>query len=218
MNVSAEPDPFVLQRRRMVEEQLRARGIRDERVLAAMARVPRHEFVAPQFRSEAYEDRPLPIGEGQTISQPYMVAIMLEALAIKPADTALEVGAGSGYATALLAELAAEVVAVERHVSLADQARSLLDRMGYRNVTVILRDGSRGFSESAPYDAILVSAASTVVPPMLIGQLAEGGRMIIPVGSPDTQQLQLISIKDGTQQIVLREMCRFVPLVSEGNS
>lgn len=209
-----EADPLVLARQRMVEEQIRVRGVRDERVLAAMDRVPRHEFVPAQYRGEAYEDRPLPIGEGQTISQPYIVALMLEALAIAPADRILEVGTGSGYVTALLAELATEVISIERHAVLANQAGELLGGLGYRNVNVIVGDGSHGFPERSPYDAILVSAAAAEVPPMLLAQLAEGGRMIIPVGSADAQQLQFISRQDGQPRTSLRELCRFVPLVS----
>jgi len=198
----------------MVESQLRGRGIADERVLAAMLRVPRHEFTPAQTRNQAYEDHPLGIGEGQTISQPYIVALMLEALELKPTERVLEIGTGSGYATALLAELTAQVVSIERHESLANEARELLARMGYKNVEVIVGDGSQGFVAYAPYDAILVSAAAPEVPPALLAQLAEGGRMILPVGSGESQQLQLIHMRSGEPQIVLREPCRFVPLVS----
>lgn len=199
----------------MVESQLRGRGIADERVLAAMFRVPRHEFTPAQTRDQAYEDHPLGIGEGQTISQPYIVALMLEALELKPTDRVLEIGTGSGYATALLAELATQVFSIERHESLAKEAKELLARMGYTTVKVIVGDGSQGFAECAPYDAILVSAAAPEVPPALIAQLAEGGRMILPVGSGESQQLQSIRIQNGYAQTVLREPCRFVPLVSD---
>src|ERR1700693_5053751 len=192
MSSSFEGEPFTILRRRMVDSQLRARGIRDERVLDAMLRVPRHQFAPERYRDQAYEDHPLPIGEGQTISQPYIVARMLDALAIKPRSKVLEVGTGSGYLTALLAELAAQVVSVERHAALADTARELLGRLGYTNVRVIVGDGSQGFAEAARYDAIIVSAAAAEVPPALVEQLAEGGRMIIPVGPADSQQLQLI--------------------------
>ncbi len=202
-------------RLRMVERQMRARGIQDERVLAAMERVPRHEFAPPRYRDQAYEDYPLPIGEDQTISQPYIVALMLEELALAPTDRVLEVGTGSGYVTALLAELAAQVVSVERHASLAAGARDTLARLGYRNITVVVGDGSRGFPDGAPYDGILVSAAAPAVPPALLAQLSEGGRMIIPVGPPDSQQLQLIRMQNGQLQIHLRELCRFVPLIPE---
>lgn len=202
----------------MVDSQLRARGVADERVLAAMARVPRHEFAPEHYRGEAYEDHPLPIGEDQTISQPYIVALMLEALDLLPADRVLEVGTGSGYVTAVLAELVAQVISVERHAALADAAIALLSRMGYANVKVIVGDGSQGFPERAPYNAIIVSAAAPEVPPALLAQLAEGGRMIIPVGTADSQQLQLIRMENGEPRVSLRELCRFVPLVSGNGS
>ena len=213
MNFSAEAALFSILRLRMIETQLRERGIKDERVLAAMSRVPRHEFTPEPFRHQAYADHPIPIGEGQTISQPYMVALMLEALELRPTDRVLEVGTGSGYVTALLAELTAQVVSVERHAVLADEAREVLTRLGYTNVKVIASDGSLGFPESAPYDAIIVSAAAAEVPPPLRAQLAEDGRIIIPVGPPDAQQLQLIQRRNGQLQTTWRETCRFVPLV-----
>lgn len=208
-----ENEFYEFARRRMVESQLRLRGISDPRVLEAMLRVPRHEFVAEKYRREAYEDHPLPIGEDQTISQPYMVAIMLQSLAVNPEDSVLEVGTGSGYATALLAQLAAQVVSIERHASLADEARRTLDRLGYGNVKVIAGDGSRGFPEATTFNAILVSAGANEVPLPLVEQLAEGGRMIIPVGGGDSQQLQLIRKNNGHLLTTLRELCRFVPLV-----
>ena len=200
-------------RQRMVEEQLRARGMTDERVLAAMLRVPRHEFARERYRHQAYEDHPLPIGEEQTISQPYIVASMLQALALNPTDRVLEIGTGSGYLAALLAELAVEVVSIERHPALAESARSLLASMGYKNVRVLAGDGSRGFPENAPYEAIIVSAAARELPSELVEQLAEGGRMIIPVGPADSQQLLLIHKQNGKAVISPRELCRFVPLV-----
>lgn len=198
----------------MVEAQLRDRGISDERVLAAMARVPRHEFASGPYREQAYEDHPLPIGEGQTISQPYIVALMLQALRISPWDKVLEVGTGSGYVTALLSELTANVYSIERHVTLAQQAEDILRRLGYTKVQIIIGDGNRGFPEAAPYDVIIVSAAALAVPQGLLVQLADGGRMIIPVGSDDAQQLQLIEKRGGDVRISPREMCRFVPLVA----
>ena len=210
----AEAAIFVTLRLRMVDHQLRARGITDERVLDAMARVPRHEFTAGRYRDQAYEDYPLPIGEGQTISQPYIVALMLEALSLAPTDRVLEVGTGSGYVTALLAELAAQVVSLERHTVLADEARDLLADLGYTNVKVMAGDGSQGYPELAPYNAIIVSAAAPGVPDALLAQLAEGGRMIIPVGREESQQLQLIHRRNGQPLTTLRELCRFVPLVS----
>lgn len=202
-------------RHQMVETQLRARGISDERVLAAMQRVPRDRFAPERYRDQAYEDHPLPIGEGQTISQPYIVALMLQALVLRETDKVLEIGTGSGYLTALLAELAADVVSIELHASLAEAARALLSEMGYRNVHVIAGDGSHGFSQSAPYDAIIVSAAAPQLPQELLDQLADGGRMIIPVGPEDTQQLQFIEKRDGEIHNTWRELCRFVPLISE---
>jgi protein-L-isoaspartate(D-aspartate) O-methyltransferase len=201
----------------MVEEQLRGRGIRDQRVLDAMLRVPRHEFTPEQYRHQAYEDHPVPIAEGQTISQPYMVALMLEALQLNPGGRALEVGSGSGYVTALLAELTAKVVAIERHAALVAESRNVLHRLGYKSVEVILGDGTHGAPEHAPYDAIVVSAAAVEVPYALLAQLAEAGRMVIPVGSADSQQLQLIEMRNGKPQTSLRELCRFVPLLGGVN-
>jgi protein-L-isoaspartate(D-aspartate) O-methyltransferase len=218
VNSNAESDAFVLRRLAMVETQLRARGIFDARVLDAMRRVPRQEFVPKSLQAEAYEDHPLPIGAGQTISQPYIVAIMLQALAVQPTDRVLEVGTGSGYVTALLAELAAEVISIERHAGLAEQAEKLSPRLGYTNVKCLVGDGSRGFAESAPYDAIMVSAAAAEIPSALLAQLSEGGRMIVPVGPPDAQRLQFIHRKQGQLRAVDMDACRFVPLVADGNS
>jgi protein-L-isoaspartate(D-aspartate) O-methyltransferase len=202
-------------RQLMVDSQLRDRGISDSRVLDAMLRVPRHEFVPESQRAQAYEDHPLPIGDGQTISQPYIVALMLESLQLTPNDKVLEVGTGSGYVTALLAELAAEVFSIERHASLAESARNLLAVLGYGNVHVITGDGALGLPASAPFDAILVSAAALRLPPALPAQLRDGGRMIIPIGSSDSQQLQFIRMINGQAAISLRELVRFVPLVPD---
>jgi len=202
----------------MVDSQLRHRGLADERVLAAMERVPRHEFAPERYRDQAYEDHPLPIGEGQTISQPYIVALMLEALEISPADKVLEIGTGSGYVTALLAELAARVISIERHASLAESAAAQLERLGYSNVKLVTGDGTRGFPEAAPYDAIIVSAAAPEMPPDLIAQLGEGGRMIIPVGAEDGQQLRLVHMEGAQPRIEFRELCRFVPLIPGAGS
>jgi len=211
------PDEAILDqmRQRMVDSQLRARGIKDERVLDAMSRVPRDAFVNEHYRGQAYEDHPLPIGEDQTISQPYIVAVMLEMLELKPSNRVLEIGTGSGYATALLAELAAEVVSIERHPALANQARNLLQELGYRNVEVLVGDGSKGYPRHAPYEAILVSAAAPEVPPALLSQLGDGGRMVIPVGAPDSQQLELIQKENGRLQVTHSDPCRFVPLIAE---
>jgi protein-L-isoaspartate(D-aspartate) O-methyltransferase len=206
-------DPIAA-RQQMVESQLRARGISDSRVLEAMLKVPRHEFVPETLRHEAYEDHPLPIGDGQTISQPFVVALMLESLQVSSKDKVLEVGTGSGYATALLAELAAQVFSIERHPALADRARTVLRVLNYSNVQVVTGDGSLGLTHSAPFDAILVSAAALDVPGTLIAQLREGGRMIIPVGAPDSQQLQFIRMINGQPVISIREAVRFVPLIS----
>lgn len=197
----------------MVYSQLRARGISDPRVLDAMLRVPRHQFVPEAFRAEAYEDHPLPIGDGQTISQPYVVALMLESLQLAPTDKVLEVGTGSGYVTALLAELTAQVSSVERHPALAESARNVLAALGYTNVRVFTGDGTLGLPAVAPLDAILVSAAAPDPPPALLAQLSDLGRMIIPVGSPDSQQLQFIRMVNGQPAISLRELVRFVPLI-----
>lgn len=215
MTSSAISDRYFFLRQQMVEKQLRDRGIADERVLSAMARVPRHIFAAEPYRAQAYEDHPLPIAEGQTISQPYIVALMLEALALSPTDKVLEVGTGSGYVAALLAEMVSQVVSVERHALLAESARMLLADLGYGNVRVVIGDGSRGFPESAPYDAILVSAAAPELPHELVEQLSEEGRMMIPVGSGEAQQLQFIYKENGQIKTTLRELCRFVPLISE---
>jgi len=199
----------------MVRTQLEERGISDPRVLEAMRLVPRHGFVPSEFRDRAYDDCPLPIGEGQTISQPYIVAAMLEHLELKPTDRALEVGTGSGYATALLSVLCAEVFSIERHAALAVMAEERLRRLGFTNVEIRVGDGSLGWSEYAPFDAILVSAAAAEVPQALFDQLAEGGRMIVPVGPATSQELRLIRKIGGQPEVTLLEGCRFVPLVSD---
>jgi protein-L-isoaspartate(D-aspartate) O-methyltransferase len=204
---------FASQREAMVRTQLAERGIGDLRVLAAMCEVPRHEFVPETFRHDAYEDHPLPIGEGQTISQPYIVAAMLEHLALQGTDRVLEIGTGSGYVTALLSLLCAEVYSVERHAQLAALAESTLRRLEYRNVKIRVGDGSQGWPEYAPFDAILVSAATPEMPPALFTQLREGGRMVVPVGPPFSQELQLIGKVSGQLEVTILEGCRFVPLV-----
>jgi len=217
MAAETQIDSFLAQRRTMVETQLRARGIRDEPVLAAMFHVPRHEFISEEFRDQVYEDHPIPIGEGQTLSQPYIVAIMLQALALDPTNIVLEIGTGSGYQTALLSELTRKVYSMERHASLASAAESTLARLGYTNVKVLLGDGSHGLPEFAPFDAIVVSAAAPQIPPPLFEQLREGGRMVIPVGPAHAQELQLVRKQAGQSVITNLEGCRFVPLIgSEG--
>ena len=213
MVVSPENDPSASQRLKMVATQLRRRGIRDERVLAAMERVPRHEFVDPQFRARAYEDDPLPIGEGQTISQPFMVAYMLEALQLEPENRVLEIGTGTGYQAALLAVLAREAVTIERHAMLAERARQNLKRLGFRNVKAVHGDGSQGWAQGAPYDRIIVAAAAPGVPGSLLHQLAEGGKLIAPVGSPEMQEVVLLEKSAGQFKTKRLEGCRFVPLI-----
>ena len=206
-------EQLAVEQRQMVEEQLRRRGIRDERVLQAMLRVPRHEFVSPEYRSQAYGDHPIPIGEGQTISQPYIVALSLEALALSGSESVLEIGTGSGYQTALLAELAREVYSIERHAALARQAETILSKLGFKNVEIVVGDGSHGLQEHAPYGAILVSAAAPSMPQSLVEQLAERGRMVVPVGPPEAQELQLVHKVDGKLFVETLEGCRFVPLI-----
>jgi protein-L-isoaspartate(D-aspartate) O-methyltransferase len=196
-----------------IDDQLVARGIHDPRVLDAMRRVPRHRFVEANALGCAYADRALPIGDGQTISQPYMVAVMTEALKLEGHERVLDVGTGSGYQAAILAELAREVVTIERLPELADAARERLDSLGYRNIRVVVGDGSVGFPESAPYDGILVAAAAPRVPASLKDQLADGGRLVIPVGPPDQQRLTVVSRSaDGFVESV-HEGCVFVLLL-----
>jgi protein-L-isoaspartate(D-aspartate) O-methyltransferase len=206
-------EAFAKQRQEMVEVQLRARGIHDERVLAAMARVPRQEFVSEEYWPQAYEDHPLPIGEGQTVSQPFIVALMLQALFLDGTETVLEVGTGSGYEAAVLAELSGRVYTMERHAPLAGSAEAVLHRLGHGNVSVYVGDGSQGLPERAPFDAIVVSAAAPRVPPSLFEQLREGGRMAIPVGPAYAQEFQLVRKQHGEMVITRLEGCRFVPLI-----
>ncbi len=176
-------------RAKMVEEQIIERGIKDPRVIAAMKKVPRHLFVEEALQNQAYNDRPLPIGEKQTISQPYMVALMTEALALKAKDRVLEIGSGSGYQTAILAEIAQEVYSIERIRSLAIRARRLLYDLGYFNVEIKIFDGTFGWPEKGPFDAIIVTAGSPDIPLPLYDQLSIGGRLVIPVGNSDVQDL-----------------------------
>src|SRR5580658_8796914 len=203
----------ISQREEMVRVQLAGRGIRDARALDAMRRVPRDEFVPEAYRDSAYDDHPLPIGEEQTISQPYIVAAMLEQLSLQAGDRVLEVGTGSGYVTALLSLLCAEVYSVERHPQLAASAGSTLRRLEYRNVKIRVGDGREGWGEYAPFDAILVSAAAAEIPPALFTQLREGGRLMAPIGPPSSQELQLICKVRGQPEVKILEGCRFVPLL-----
>ncbi|HOI60843.1 MAG TPA: protein-L-isoaspartate(D-aspartate) O-methyltransferase [Methanoculleus sp.] len=208
-------DPYEREREAMVEHQIRDRGIRDERVLAAMREVPRHLFVPKGYERAAYEDRPLPIGEGQTISQPYIVAVMTEQLEIKPQDRVLEIGSGSGYQAALLAGLAGTVISIERLEGVAEQARENLARAGVTGVRIVVGDGTEGYPPEAPYDAIIVTAASPGVPEPLIEQLAEGGRLIAPIGPRDCQDLVKLVKREGkVETIPLGGVC-FVPLIGQ---
>jgi protein-L-isoaspartate(D-aspartate) O-methyltransferase len=210
---SVVPADLAEARRAMVEEQIRRRHVRDESVLAAMAHVPRHEFVPAELRGRAYEDAPLPIGDGQTISQPYIVAAMTTALRLSGSEKVLEVGAGCGYQGAILGCLAKQVYTIECRSELAAEACQRLARLGYANVHVHCGDGTLGLPELAPFDAILVAAAAPSVPGPLVDQLAAGGRMIVPVGDAENQELQLIERIDGALRTTILEPCRFVPLI-----
>ena len=200
------------ERLHMVSAQLVERGITDRRVLDAIRRVPRHCFVPRNLAGEAYEDRPLPIGKGQTISQPYMVACMTELLALRASDRVLEIGTGSGYQTAILSLLAADVVTIERDADLHARARACLQQLGLQNIRFLCGDGCLGYSEGAPYDAILVTAGSPLIPPALQEQLAEGGRLLCPVGGRSQQRLHLVSRSGDSWATSEHTDCLFVPL------
>ncbi|MGO8689289.1 MAG: protein-L-isoaspartate(D-aspartate) O-methyltransferase [Thermoguttaceae bacterium] len=204
---------FAHARRQMVQRQLRRRGIGDARVLAAMGRVPREQFLPPPFRDQAYADCALAIDCGQTISQPYMVALMTEALQLSGGEKVLEIGTGSGYQAAVLAELARQVVTIERYAELSARAAAVLDELGYRNVTLLTGDGTLGWPADAPYDRILVTAAAQRAPEPLLAQLAEGGILVVPVGSRSVQMLQAIRRLGDAFETVELSSCRFVPLV-----
>lgn len=197
----------------MVQEQIRERGVRDPRVLDAMLRVPRHEFVSEDMLNGAYADQPLPIGEGQTISQPFMVAAMTQAMELAGEERVLEVGTGSGYQAAILALLAREVHSMETVVPLATAAHARLARLGYKNVQVHSGDGTLGWEKAAPYDAIMVTAAAPRIPPPLVEQLAEGGRLVIPVGAATEQELVRVRKIEGRITAESLHYCRFVPLL-----
>jgi protein-L-isoaspartate(D-aspartate) O-methyltransferase len=207
---------FDIQARNMVETQLRPRGIRDKRVLEAMRLVPRHEFVPAELLDAAYDDRPLPIGEQATISQPYIVAAMTQAARVAPGDRALEIGGGSGYQAAILALLGATVCSVEINPRLAEKARERLERLGYRNVDVFTGDGSEGLAAHAPYDVVIVSAATPSVSTVLLGQLAEGARLVVPVGNLHYQELLLLGKQGGRITSRHLDPCQFVPLIGKG--
>jgi protein-L-isoaspartate(D-aspartate) O-methyltransferase len=208
-----ENHDYRLAREKMVETQLIPRGISDKRVLAAVRKVPRHRFVGIGLLGEAYNDHPLPIGEGQTISQPYIVALMTEALELTGTEYTLEIGTGSGYQTALLAELSRRVYTVERVKPLMNGAIKLLDELGYTNISFKIFDGTLGWEENGPYDAIIVTAGAPQIPQPLIDQLAEKGRLVIPVGDRYSQELIRITRKKG--RLVRKSFggCRFVDLI-----
>lgn len=199
----------------MVERQLRRRGIGDERVLAAMGDVPREEFVPPGVRGRAYSDAALPIGAGQTISQPWIVAAICQALELRGDELVLEIGAGSGYSAAVLARLARQVIGIERHASLAGEARQVLDRLAVDNVELLVGDGSRGLAARAPFEAIAVHATAPAPPRALLGQLADGGRLVVPIAGERADMLTVFRRRGA--ELVREEIgpCRFVPLIGE---
>lgn len=203
------------ERNAMVARQLMPRGISDERVLEVFRKVPRHEFMPKSLLKEAYADHPLPIGEGQTISQPYMVALMTDCLKLKGSEKVLEIGTGSGYQTAILAELAKEVYSVERFETLAEKAKEALDGLGYKNIKIKTGDGTLGWEANAPYDGILVTAGAPNVPEALIKQLNENGRLAIPVGGTFSQVLTVVEKKKGKTLSTEVCGCVFVPLVGK---
>jgi protein-L-isoaspartate(D-aspartate) O-methyltransferase len=208
-------DIYEATRERMVAQQIQARGVFDPRVLAAMRKVPRHLFIPQHLWDQAYNDYPLPIGEDQTISQPYIVALMTEILEVKETDRILELGTGSGYQAAILAELAAAVFSIDRVESLADQARNLLGQMGYRNIKIKVGDGTLGWAEKMPFDGIIVTAGAPKVPRPLLEQLALGGRLVIPVGDMWSQTLTCVrKTKDGLR-FEYHGGCRFVRLIGK---
>jgi protein-L-isoaspartate(D-aspartate) O-methyltransferase len=206
---------FPKARLKMVEEQITSRGIKDARLIAAMKKIPRHLFVEEALQSQAYTDHPLPIGEKQTISQPYMVALMTEALLLTGKEEVLEIGTGSGYQTAILAELSEKVFSIERIRPLAIRARKLLYELGYFNVEIKIFDGTFGWKEESPFDAILVTAGSPDIPQPLIDQLATGGRLVIPVGDAFIQELFRVTKTEGGVKKEDLGGCRFVKLIGE---
>jgi protein-L-isoaspartate(D-aspartate) O-methyltransferase len=213
ISCAQKAETYTAQRNRMVNEQIASRGISDEKVLKAFRKVERHKFVLPQYLPYAYNDSPLPINEGQTISQPYIVALMTDVLKLKKSDKVLEIGTGSGYQAAILAEICDSVFTIEIFESLGEQVRKLFDELGYSNIFSKIGDGYLGWPEHAPFDAIVVTAAPENIPQPLKEQLAEGGRMIIPVGGQHIQQLVLLRKKRGKliEERILP--VRFVPLI-----
>jgi protein-L-isoaspartate(D-aspartate) O-methyltransferase len=209
-------DPYALRRQQMVQQDIGGRDVRDPQVLSAMSKVPRHLFVEPAYRDQAYEDHPLPIGEGQTISQPYVVAFMTGALRLKRGDRVLEIGTGSGYQAAVLAEIVKEVYTIEIRKSLADRAGLVLKDLGYKQVKVKYGDGYFGWEEAAPFDAIIITAAANHIPPPLIRQLKEGGRLIVPLGSTVYYQTLILATKrKGQLDVEQLGPVAFVPMTGE---
>jgi len=208
-------DPYERERLRMVEEQLVRRGLSDARVLDALRKVPRHLFVEEALRDRAYGDHPLPIGEEQTISQPFIVALMTQLLEVSDRDKVLEIGTGSGYQTAILAELARRVCSIERLPRLAERARALLEQLGYANVWVRVGSGTLGWPDEAPFDRILVTAGGPSVPPPLFQQLTEGGRLVLPLGDPVNQTLTVVEKVRGEMKTQEHGECKFVKLVGK---
>jgi protein-L-isoaspartate(D-aspartate) O-methyltransferase len=213
-----DESPIARARREMVERQLRSRDVRDPRVLEVMGRVPRHLFVAQGFRDEAYDDHPLPIGHGQTISQPYIVGLMTQLVRPKPGDRALDVGTGSGYQAAILCELCKEVYSIEIIKPLADEAAKRLADLGYKNVTVRAGDGYRGWPEHAPFDVIVVAASPREIPQPLLDQLAPGGRLVLPVGGYPQDLTLVEKLKDGTIRRRTVAPVLFVPMTGEAEA
>ncbi len=209
-------DPYKAKRQRMLERDIKGRGIKDKKVLEVMGSIPRHLYVDEHLKDRAYNDHPLPIDEGQTISQPYVVALMTEALRLKPGDKVLEIGTGSGYQAAVLAEIVKEVYTIEIRKGLSEKAEKRLRDLGYKNIKVKYADGYFGWKEHAPFDAIIITAAANHIPPPLIKQLKEGGRLIIPLGSTVYyQMLTLAEKKKGELEIEQMTSVAFVPMVGE---
>ena len=206
---------YARERERMVDEQLTGRGVTDPRVLAAMRRVPRHRFVQEALRARAYGDHPLPIGEDQTISQPFIVGLMTSLLELTGREKVLEIGTGSGYQTAVLAAVARRVCSIERLPRLAERARALLESLGHDNVWIRVGNGALGWPDLAPFDRIIVTAGGPAIPPPLVQQLAEGGRMVLPVGSPENQILTVVDNVGGELRTVAHGECKFVKLVGK---